>query len=133
MSGGTTQAPTCRCGHTAHWHSHGGTGVCEHLSDCRCGHFTLLEGASVAVEPLTMYRCPVCGTWDQDEHYTGGHDFDRFPDCHKNQRVPVRVFREEDVRPLWEAADDSFVGGDGERQALAVAVHDFPAPEEWRS
>jgi hypothetical protein len=23
---------TCECGHTADWHSHGGTGDCEHVS-----------------------------------------------------------------------------------------------------
>lgn len=56
-----------------------------------------LPGASsvVAVDPLVprsieVYVCPVCGTHDLDEHYTGGHDFDRYPDCHRNQRVPVR-------------------------------------------
>lgn len=40
---------------------------------------------------VTIYVCPVCGTWDMDEHYTGGHDFDRFPDCHVNRRVPRRM------------------------------------------
>jgi hypothetical protein len=41
--------------------------------------------------PLTLYVCPACETVDQDQDYTGGHDFNTHPECHRNQRVPVRV------------------------------------------
>ena len=34
----------CACGHTAHWHSHGGVGNCEHDADCRCERLTEPEG-----------------------------------------------------------------------------------------
>ncbi len=30
----------CECGHEAHWHSHGGAGVCEHGEPCECEAFS---------------------------------------------------------------------------------------------
>lgn len=59
--------------------------------------------------PPTMYVCPVCGTWDQDEHYTGGHDWDVDPECHRNQRVPVQVVVAESLltEDIVEAAADA--------------------------
>jgi hypothetical protein len=41
--------------------------------------------------PLDLYVCPECQTVDQDQYFTGGHDFAANPRCHRNQRVPVRV------------------------------------------
>lgn len=29
----------CVCGHTAHWHSHDGTGDCEHDAKCTCSAY----------------------------------------------------------------------------------------------
>jgi hypothetical protein len=83
--------------------------------------------------PPTIYECPVCGTWSEDADYTGGHDFARFPDCHRNQRVPVRVFREEDVRPLWEELRDArrIPSAIAALPGIGRALDAFPAPEEW--
>jgi hypothetical protein len=49
------------------------------------------------------------------------------------EMVRVRVFREEDVRPLWEAAAD-VKAREGECWPYVVgAVADFPAPDDWRT
>jgi hypothetical protein len=79
-------------------------------------------------EPITIYVCPECGTWGQEEGYTGGHNFARNPECCQNQRVPVRVFREEEVRPLWAARG---LYGLDVWKMHTEAIDAFPAPEEW--
>lgn len=87
-------------------------------------------------EPVTIYECP-------NRHLSshpvnaGGSDLDA-PKCYACLKVvtSVRVFREEDVRPLWEAARML----DRERQYLLdsdtpyaeyAKLAAFPAPEEW--
>jgi hypothetical protein len=79
-------------------------------------------------EPLTIYECPKCGAQHLDRYWG------RTPNCpHRGDEFrEVRVFREEDVRPLWEAAQDA-------KDMLAMpapkyetAVDAFPAPEEWK-
>lgn len=45
-------ASTCVCGHPADWHSHEGTGDCEHDADCECPRFDCEPGAS---KPLRFY------------------------------------------------------------------------------
>jgi hypothetical protein len=60
-----------------------------------------------------IYECPECGVMDDTAACA----------CERAGRLhPIRVFREEDVRPLWEAAR-------GGRAWIAVA--DFPAPDDW--
>src|SRR5215831_12569989 len=46
-------ASACVCGHTARWHSHDGTGDCEHDGECECRSF-------VAYPLRTAWVC-VCG------------------------------------------------------------------------
>jgi hypothetical protein len=47
------------------------------------------ESSALPPATVTLYVCPVCGTVEADPDYTGGHDFDRFPNCHVNERQPV--------------------------------------------
>jgi hypothetical protein len=68
---------------------HGGT-YCKLLAGHDGPHSAHYRSRAAPPAEITVYVCPVCGTWDESEHYTGGHDFDRFPECHRNQRVPVR-------------------------------------------
>ena len=52
-------------------------------------------------EPLTIWQCPECGKPRGDYQGRKCQHFD--PDERWIDMVEVRVFREEDVRPLWEA------------------------------
>lgn len=91
-------------------------------------------------ESLTIYECPTCG-----------HVIDRggspMPPVCNGLRRPhgmivcrrVRVFREDDVRPLWEIANvyrremDYLIQGDERpRRRERDALDKFPAPEDWR-
>ena len=83
--------------------------------------------------PLTIYACtvPGCDYW-RSEYSTGGHmaDVGRGP-LQRHVLKPVTVFREEDVRPLWEAARGHV--DHGASLPVLNAFKAFPAPEEWRS
>jgi hypothetical protein len=57
-----------------------------------------------APERITVYVCPECGTWDMSERYTGGHDFDRNPECHLNWREPVQYVK---VAPRCDSGHDA--------------------------
>lgn len=79
-------------------------------------------------ERLTIYACPGCGSLDVERSRC-----ESLPD-HDLRRVAIRVFREDDVRPLWD-----FVRSETEilPTAAYVPAEDliaaFPAPVEWRS
>jgi hypothetical protein len=80
-------------------------------------------------EPLTIYECPVCGAMTGSDHDCLGKPDHRHPRC---RRAEVRVFREEDVRPLWDfvRAETEVLPSTG---AMPQDVLDaFPAPENWR-
>lgn len=88
-------------------------------------------------EPLTIYEC-TCGHVEDQPRYphVSPHSTNL---CHE-QMLPVRVFREEDVRPLWEAAvtaeQEAILAREaGEPSptpsATDVAWRAFPAPPEW--
>lgn len=94
-------------------------------------------------EPLTIYECP-CGV--RALYQSGPHEIpgsrgrdenDRITEgtpCPHGPLAAVRVFREEDVRPLYDAADavtDNSAGPE-ERVALLMAWDAFPAPAEWK-
>jgi hypothetical protein len=75
---------------------------------------------------LTVYECEVHGV-RQVLRYE--------PPCDICGRVlkPVRVFREEDVKPLWEAvAFGADLTGDEPFPAAIDAARMFPAPAEWK-
>lgn len=81
---------------------------------------------------LTIYECPVpgCnGAASKPEaipHSHGAHiEANAGPEARE-----VHVFREEDVRPLWEALHHAawIIG----RRWMRCALDAFPAPEEWR-
>lgn len=80
---------------------------------------------------LTIYECPQIGCGAMSRHPE-----QREGQCWANDHgepVPVRVFREEDVRPLWDHLHDIR----HEPLCTAPKVHAqaaldaFPAPEEW--
>lgn len=81
-------------------------------------------------EPLTIYVC--------DEGHVGGSlAANGCEECYGGTK-PVRVFREEDVGPLWDAACEvTDVLYPAEEYGAARPLHDaleaFPAPEEWKS
>lgn len=81
---------------------------------------------------LTIYECPDCAlvadaeVVQNESCYLAGHD----------EPVPVRVFRGEDVRPLWEAvkamASAEQWGAIVDLLSVTATVRDaFPAPPEW--
>lgn len=85
---------------------------------------------------LTIYECPDCGNGPETTPLIPGVSLRgdnrrRCPCGYIGEFVPVRLFREEDVRPLYEAAASrgGLFGGD---DALARALRRFPAPEEWK-
>lgn len=45
------ETQVCECGHTAHWHSHYGQGVCEHGYPCECEKFWIDDEANDAPDP----------------------------------------------------------------------------------
>lgn len=68
---------------------------------------------------LTIYECPAHGP-------QGLPPYD-YPCAVCGAAVrEVRVFREEDVRPLWQAANGRYV-----RELIEEAVDAFPAPADW--
>lgn len=77
---------------------------------------------------LTIVVCPEHGPRAFDESYVGrpcshltsGHVCGRYMDR-------VRVFREEDVRPLYDTVDTFGVAEE------RVVLDRFPAPEEWKA
>lgn len=84
-------------------------------------------------DPLTIYECSVCEARSFEitkvphtaEHSRTGEPFDV---------RETRMFREEDVRPLYEAAAfGPDLAGDDPPPHLVDAAKAFPAPEEWRS
>lgn len=75
------------------------------------------------MEPITIYECRNCGLW---RHVPSLCLCDERP----KKRVPVRLFREEDVRPLWEAAKQE--SSPARSASFVGAVDAFPAPEEWK-
>ncbi len=94
-------------------------------------------------EPLTIYECPECGWWtgdagqgatDRPEAWcTGMHNGAE----HRSRRMlPVRVFRETDVRPLWDWLQLTAPWARapmpvGRQVMLAAAIKAFPAPADW--
>lgn len=74
-------------------------------------------------EPLTIYECPKCGHRSLALRSCAGPA--ALGSGHKRvDRTLVRVFRGEDVRPLWEACESH-------PMLMAVSAN-FPAPEEWK-
>lgn len=70
-------------------------------------------------DALTIYRCPECG---KQRH--------GYPCLHCGSGLSgeeVRVFTEEDVRPLWEALDAMTWEPLAHRPLAA-----FPTPKDWR-
>lgn len=87
---------------------------------------------------LYIYKCPECGWWEGDANrepggLCNGAEASDWPTHKPADMVQVHVFREEAVRPLWEAAR-AF-----ERHALAeipaitgiTELRTFPVPAEW--
>jgi hypothetical protein len=73
-------------------------------------------------EPLTIYECPEPGHGTRLRPWMAGGE--PCPRC-----VPVRVFREEDVRPLWDALNAVRMADD--HRNVGCALNAFPAPEAW--
>lgn len=76
---------------------------------------------------LTIYRCPKCE-----------RVFDHHPMDHvaltgfcAGDVAEVRVFAEDDVRPLWEAASEVYEDS-GAWKELRRPLRDFPAPDDWK-
>lgn len=88
--------------------------------------------------PLTIYLCPACGrsvdALDFDRTTCAGAEYDGSEHADV-MMVAVRVFREEDVRALWDASRQSSEHGHHPRDdaRLRGALAAFPAPEEWRA
>jgi hypothetical protein len=81
--------------------------------------------------PLTIYECPKCDWWFGDDDERGEQPI-TCADGHDEVALrEVRVFREEDVRPLWEIAVAGIAQFDPGRSGRN-AVRNFPAPEEWK-
>ncbi|WCB94465.1 hypothetical protein DSM104299_03202 [Baekduia alba] len=127
----------CRCGHTAHWHSHGGTGDCEFNRVCGCTAF----GASAPATPvvLEMWICPTCGLTNNPWQHVSKEKWDPTipPDQLKDEDwcpdrpVKVRVFREEDVRPLVEATRAAADAHPLDIDQPRLAAVSGPFPAEW--
>lgn len=86
-------------------------------------------------EPLTIYECPEHGV--MRTCVTPFPDALPAPACRvfgcQQPTSPVRVFREEDVRPLWEAVNRRRRFGDDTCEPHEDDAFDaFPAPEEWK-
>lgn len=79
-------------------------------------------------EPLTIYECPLCGRRELDRIYVGHGSAKDGEPCPIEPR-PVRVFREENVRPLWEAVMDR--PKTSVPFAIRSAGEAFPAPPDW--
>lgn len=94
---------------------------------------------------LTIYECPTCRHLS-DSTTCRGPLLSAHP---RANGTPVRVFREEDVRPLvtalravssTEPLPENEVGRDSPMDEAIDACHDvaqaaldaFPAPEEWK-
>lgn len=80
-------------------------------------------------EPLTIYECPTCGAVARESYGVGWTFLPPQSKCfvrghHDEEPREVRVFREEDVRKLWDCCYDA--------SGHHLAPDDFPAPEEWR-
>lgn len=83
-------------------------------------------------EPLTIYECsgPLAHR-SSVRRPGGGIKADRCFFCPEVVQE-VRVFREEDVRPLWEVlAFGAGLRGDDPPADAVEAMRAFPAPEEW--
>lgn len=90
-------------------------------------------------EPLTIYECTGCG--EQRRHERDWCCYEAIPRSTRRlarEVVPVRMFREADVRPLWEAArvleaecGVSAPDWDAADEA-AAAIDAFPAPDDWK-
>jgi hypothetical protein len=67
--------------------------------------------------PMTIYVCP-------NGHAKSTHFGDAGCYVCGEAVAPVSVFREEDVRPLFDAAQAGVID--------PAAIAAFPAPEEWK-
>jgi hypothetical protein len=85
-------------------------------------------------EPLTIWQCPKCERRFWAAGYCPEH---RHPTIPAPRLEPESFFHEEDVCPLWEAADrltsSSRTDPDWvEWKQLERLAVEFPVPEEWK-
>lgn len=97
----------------------------------------------------TIYECPDCGAVGATVYALlraplreRGQTTCSLRGFHTHEPREVRVFREEDVRPLWDLIDRALRGdvgvmfgardGAGAWRVFSVTRDAFPAPEDWR-
>lgn len=81
----------------------------------------------------TIYECHGCGSIGWNGRIA------HLPECRCDNLTAFRVFREEEVHPLWEAArkaaalpaDENSRVSAWSLMPLDEAVDDFPAPPDW--
>lgn len=83
-------------------------------------------------EAIVVYECPECGlVTDQPGNGRCGVVALHSDADSVRLHGPIQVFRDEDVRPLWEALR-LLASPFSDRITAVQALDAFPAPEEWK-